>query len=85
LRIFQDKSNKKEKNRKITSKQLQGFGAVAPQAGEFMFTIKCEKCGKERKLNNKESFANNKDVIWIISNRDGDIFIECDCGNEVKE
>lgn len=52
------------------------------------FTIKCNECGKET-IYTKEPdeiriMADNS-IISLIPDRDGDMGIVCDCGNELLE
>lgn len=45
------------------------------------FTIKCNKCGKEKVFVNGNFY--DVDITIEPTSRDGDIDITCNCGNEI--
>lgn len=44
------------------------------------FTIKCNKCGKEKVIQNSNFL--NESIEIFPSDYDGEISITCECGNE---
>jgi len=49
-----------------------------------MFKITCMKCGKETEINKDTHVGSDKNDVVIYAGREGEIFIDCDCGNEVE-
>jgi hypothetical protein len=52
------------------------------------FTIKCDKCGKEQKLQSEKDFGEGTITLVSEISYHGDIHsinIKCECGNEIDE
>lgn len=49
------------------------------------FTIKCNICGKEIVVTQQDGVNVSSNPIAIYGGYDGEIFVQCDCGNEIND